>query len=719
MTKKERILRVAKGEMVDKIPYVPRIDLWHNANVRSGTLPARHRGRSADEISRSEGWALHKIVPEFDKPAKPEDTLHRGIGLYRLKEYLFDFAFSDDVEITVKEEFSEEEDMTRVTYYTPKGQLEVLHGFTKELKEAGSSISWIKEHAIKGPEDYKVLAHIFSNLKVTPDYETFKAWQKGIGEDGVAVGSAMAIACSSPMHYIQKTFLDSTQFYLHYGDYPIEMGLLAEALSQFYDRVLRILADSPAEMILWSANVDEMVTHPPYFEKEIMPWCQKAADILHPEGKLLIMHPDGENKGLMELIPRCHIDVAEAVTPYPMTKVTIDEYYEHWCRPDKLTLWGGIPESLLLEKSATSDDLKAYLDNMFKAVRPGKRLIAGIGDTTPPGADFERLVYIGERFEKEGRLSAEAGALNALGSRQIEDAMVRVGGSPKSTPVEASELMGSMMGNLLASAGTISQVLEELSQGFRRLSEIGQELHSPGEKTESTSGSPSKTGTKAAEFRQEDAPEPAGPFEILKKDILSGDEKKIVEDVRQMVAEGLSPDEMINQGMLPAMEVIGGKFKDGTVFIPEVLRSARAMNAAVEFLQPYLVSEDRKSRGKILIGTVKGDMHDIGKNICIAMFKGVGFEVIDLGVNVPLDEFVAQVKEHKPDILGISALLTTTMPQMGETIKAIQEAGLREKVKVFVGGAPVNQKFATEIGADGYAVDAGQAVELAKSLIAG
>ena len=174
MTHKERILKVIRGERVDKIPYVPRLDLWHNANARAGTLPSRHQGRSADEIARAEGWALHKIVAEYDKPAKPEDTVHRGIGLFRLKEYLFDFEFSNDVEIAIKSESNPEEDMTRVTYRTPLGQVETVHGYTKEMKQAGASCSWVKENVIKGPDDYKVLAHIFGNLKLTPAYEAYQ-----------------------------------------------------------------------------------------------------------------------------------------------------------------------------------------------------------------------------------------------------------------------------------------------------------------------------------------------------------------------------------------------------------------------------------------------------------------------------------------------------------------------------------------------------------------
>jgi len=169
--------------------------------------------------------------------------------------------------------------------------------------------------------------------------------------------------------------------------------------------------------------------------------------------------------------------------------------------------------------------------------------------------------------------------------------------------------------------------------------------------------------------------------------------------------------------MLSAMEIIGERFKDGSVFIPEVLLSARAMNEALTVLEPFLSVEDTGKTAKILVGTVRGDLHDIGKNMVCTMLKGVGFEVIDLGINITVDDFVKQVSDHKPDILGMSALLTTTMPQMQMIIESLTEAGLRSNVKIIIGGAPVNQKFCDDIGADGYAQDAGDAVALAKRLI--
>jgi len=184
-----------------------------------------------------------------------------------------------------------------------------------------------------------------------------------------------------------------------------------------------------------------------------------------------------------------------------------------------------------------------------------------------------------------------------------------------------------------------------------------------------------------------------------------------------MLDKGSEPREILNNGMLSAMEIIGEKFKDGTVFIPEVLLSARAMNEALKVLEPHLTGKDSESSGTIMIGTVRGDLHDIGKNMVLTMLKGVGFYTVDLGANVRIEDFVQQVSERKPDILGISALLTTTMPQMKKVIKAVTEAGLRKNLKIIIGGAPVNQKFSDDIGADGYAQDAGEAISLVKRLM--
>ncbi|MBC8247752.1 MAG: corrinoid protein [Deltaproteobacteria bacterium] len=206
-------------------------------------------------------------------------------------------------------------------------------------------------------------------------------------------------------------------------------------------------------------------------------------------------------------------------------------------------------------------------------------------------------------------------------------------------------------------------------------------------------------------------------FKTIQQDVITGNHEEIAAHVQDLLDQGFNSKDILNRGMLSTMEVIGEKFKTGEVFIPEVLLSARAMNEALKVLEPYLAKEKKEAGGKILVGTVRGDLHDIGKNMVVTMLRGVRFDVVDLGINLPVDDFISNVEELQPDILGMSALLTTTMPEMRKVIETLIEKGIRDSVKVMVGGAPVNEKFAREIGADGYAQDAGESVDLAKKLM--
>jgi 5-methyltetrahydrofolate--homocysteine methyltransferase len=194
-------------------------------------------------------------------------------------------------------------------------------------------------------------------------------------------------------------------------------------------------------------------------------------------------------------------------------------------------------------------------------------------------------------------------------------------------------------------------------------------------------------------------------------------EQKVKELVREALDQGVLAREILDKGLVPGMDIVGEKMENGDMFIPEVLMSAKAMSAAVEILKPLLGDEGLTAAGKVVIGTVKGDLHDIGKNLVVLMLESAGFEVYNLGVDIAPEEFARAVQEKGADLLGLSALLTTTMPMMKKTIDAVVESGLRDSVKVIVGGAPVNQKFADEIGADGYASDAGSANKLAKALL--
>lgn len=182
--------------------------------------------------------------------------------------------------------------------------------------------------------------------------------------------------------------------------------------------------------------------------------------------------------------------------------------------------------------------------------------------------------------------------------------------------------------------------------------------------------------------------------------------------VLSAIGDGIPAGEILNQGLIAAMDVVGERMEKGEMFIPEVLMCAKAMGTAVEVLKPLLTAEEADLKGRVLIGTVKGDLHDIGKNLVAMMLKGGGFDVVNLGVDVSPDSFVDAVRTHRPHFLALSALLTTTMPMMRETIAAIEISGLRDQVMIVIGGAPVNQAFAKQIGADGYAADAGSALKL-------
>ncbi len=206
-------------------------------------------------------------------------------------------------------------------------------------------------------------------------------------------------------------------------------------------------------------------------------------------------------------------------------------------------------------------------------------------------------------------------------------------------------------------------------------------------------------------------------LQTIYRAILEGDQPTVEEAVQSALQAGAGPAQLLEEAMLPAMNEVGRLFEAGEYFVPEMLIAARAMQGGLTILKPLLVSEGVEPTGQVVIGTVKGDMHDVGKNLVAIMLEGAGFEIHDLGVDVPAEEFVQAVSEKQPDILGLSALLTTTMAEMRTIIDALVAADLRGQVKVIVGGAPLTDAFARQIGVDGFAPDASRAVTLAKKLL--
>jgi len=207
-------------------------------------------------------------------------------------------------------------------------------------------------------------------------------------------------------------------------------------------------------------------------------------------------------------------------------------------------------------------------------------------------------------------------------------------------------------------------------------------------------------------------------LEQIYQSVLEGDMGGATEGVNKALDEGIGAAEILNEGLIAAMTEVGRLFEEGEYFVPEMLIAARAMQASTAILKPKLLEADIKPLGKVVIGTVKGDLHDIGKNLVAMMLEGAGFEIIDLGTDVAPEKFVEAIKEHSAEFVGMSALLTTTMPSMKTSIEALKEAGVRDKVQVMIGGAPVTQKYAADIGADIYAPDGPSAARKAKELLA-
>ncbi len=634
------MLAMARGEMPDIIPYAPRIDLWYQANKKRGTLPSEYRNAAADEVARKEGWALHKVILEY-LDYGDEAILDRPLGIYRIPTQGFLTHLPKDVERRVHRRG----DLIEVEYHTPKGTVRGAFVYNEEMRQSGISIPWIKEHVLKGPKDYEPVGYIFEHLQVDPKPEGYLQWANSIGEDGLPV--VYALTGGSPMHHIMKVLLDATEFYYHHRDYEREMHSLAEKIGVYYRSVFQTVAKGPGEVVLVGANFDDMITYPPFFQEHILPWLQEASETLHQQGKLMLCHCDGENRGLMDHLFESGMDIAEAVCPHPMTKVTLEEYYRRWS--SRIMIYGGIPSNLLLADTASDDTFREYMEELFRVIVPGRRFIIGVADTTPPDARFERLRWAHEMVKERGGLPL----------REFRPVMPQV--------VQREEV----------------------------------------EKPEPL---------RAAEPRSAERQVPN--FDGIQKALFEGDEDSMERLVQDSMAGGGKAPDILKACLIPAMEVIGKRFKKNEIFIPEVLLSARAMNGAMKILEPLLVRSGTQGKGPgVVLGTVKGDMHDIGKNLVAIMLRSVGFQVEDLGVDIEAKNFVEAVRKERPTILGLSALLTTTLPEMKKVIEALKEAGLRDQVKVIVGGAPVSEHFARQIGADAYGADAGDAAEKAKSIL--
>ena len=392
MNHKTDLLSTIRGAFPGKLPYAPRFDIWFNAHQYRGTLP--HEYRDCDtplDVARKIKVGGHLVIPDFIRPENPMQMADRGIGLYNLPQAPYRVSLRK-----VGRTVAYDGQTTTVTYRTPKGSVRVGFEMTEDMKKSGATISWITEHALKGVGDYAPLTFIFENLDVEPCYDRVSAMIDDAGEDAVVVANASMPG--SPMQHIMRDLIGMTSFFMELVDHPEELKALAGAIGVFFEQLMQAAASCPGELVMFGANMDETITFPPFYEEHIMPWIARFAAMAHNNGKYVLIHADGENRSLFDLYRQTGIDILEAVATAPMTRSDIHEVL---ARTEGMTVWGGIPSIVLMPESFTEGEFERFMETTLNAVGDRPRFILGVSDTTPPDADFCRLIRIRDMIGRE------------------------------------------------------------------------------------------------------------------------------------------------------------------------------------------------------------------------------------------------------------------------------------------------------------------------------
>ncbi|MBI3694158.1 MAG: hypothetical protein HY238_04880 [Acidobacteria bacterium] len=391
MTDRERILAAIRGQRPDRLPWVPRLEFWHRARLRQGTLPADLRSLSLMEIADRLGVGCYSVIPDFTACASETDMLDRALGIFNLPVLPYQVTL-EDVERRVLRRGRE----TVIEYHTPVGSIRTATVFTDEMLDGGASISWITEHAIRQPCDFETVAYIFSHLRVEPHLDGYLARRREIGDRGIVIGYTSGTAC--PMQHIMKELMPLDQFFYALHDTPAAVERLAEQIQPFFQRIQDIAADSPAEVVLLGGNYDDSITYPPFFEKHILPALRDYAELLHRKGKYLMTHTDGENRKLLPLYRAAGFDIADSLCPYPMTRCKLEEIREAFA--DRITIWGGIPSILLCPDSASEADFRRFIDELVERYGRASHFILGVSDMVTADAEWDRLSYITDRVAR-------------------------------------------------------------------------------------------------------------------------------------------------------------------------------------------------------------------------------------------------------------------------------------------------------------------------------
>ncbi|MGI6778612.1 MAG: uroporphyrinogen decarboxylase family protein [Acetivibrionales bacterium] len=392
MTFKEQILAAVRGEPLPCLPFVPRLDLWYNGNKATNSLPDKYKNATLTEIVDDLGLGYHCVVPDFSAIEDDMDAADVGLGIFRTKSILY------TVELNVEKKVNKNNGETETIYITPYGELKTKTVYTDDMKLQGITQPQITEPAVKTEADYAKVGYIFENATVKPRYHYYDAIHELVGERGPIV--AFHYEGGSPMHILQKEMVGFENFWYHLHDNPEVMLECAEKIEDFMIKVLEVVVKSPGEIIYSGANFDAMTTNPKFFKEHITPFLKRRASIIHENGKYLLAHTDGENKGLLQEYIEADVDICDSVCPAPMTELSLQEYRD--ILKDKSTIWGGIASVSTLPDSMSDYDFEKYIDSTLESIGSGRNIILSIADCTPPGAKFDRILTIIKKVKEFG-----------------------------------------------------------------------------------------------------------------------------------------------------------------------------------------------------------------------------------------------------------------------------------------------------------------------------
>ncbi len=385
MTYRERMLATLRGQPTDCIPCVPRLDLWYKSNKYRGMLPHKYRNATLMEIIDDLEVGYHAVISDRDLYDDYLDIVDRALGIWRVHNMPWRTILRG-----IKRNISYDGDTTSVEYLTPAGNIRTRVVYNESMRAAGITLTHVLEHPIKTVEDYEAVAYIFEHAEVQPNYEGLARLGEEVGDRGLIVG--MASMGSSAMHHIIHELMPYDQFFYHYYDHYNELAKLHERMTPYIDKVLDVTIAAPVDVVYSGTNYDTQITWPPFVAQWVVPYLGATADKTHAAGKFLLTHTDGENKGLLQFFVDAKIDIADSITPWPMTSLTLRQVREAFA--GKITIFGGIPSVAMLENSMNDYEFDSFINDLFEQLGRGDHLILSIADTAPPEMKFARLERI-------------------------------------------------------------------------------------------------------------------------------------------------------------------------------------------------------------------------------------------------------------------------------------------------------------------------------------